>query len=741
MKANRNFIVRILIILFLLIGFQNAKADGFIVIRPPAPIQTPFPLEVLYHRVDVEINGLTSVTKIDQSFFNPSDFQLEGYYIFPIPKGAIISDFRMVVNGVEVKAEMLESEKARNIYEEIVRRMKDPALLEYSERDIFKLRIFPIEPRSEKKISITYLQMLEKDNDITEYVYPLNTEKFSAAPLKDVSIKINLKSESKVKDIYSPTHDIDVVIKSDKEALISYEEYNVKPEMDFKLYFSVSENRVDLNLMNYNDGNEDGYFLLTVMPSFNYDEKQIEKKDITFIIDVSGSMTGEKLEQAKNALLYCVDNLNTDDRFEIIKFSTEAFELFGKPEINSKQNIEKAKNFISKMKAAGGTNIDEAFELAFKNKSDGSRLQLVIFITDGKPTIGEINDEKLIQKILSNNKAKARIFTFGIGNEINTHLLDKLTSETKSWRTYISPKEDIEVKVSSFYDKIQSPVISDLKLEFEGPARIYNYYPAELGDLFKGSNLLVFGRYDGEGEIKIKLSGMLNGSKQIFIHESKLDSKQTHYDFIPALWAARRIGRLLDLIRLNGESNELVNEIVDLARQHGIVTPYTSYLIMEDENNRTISGNLPQQFQTLRREGDFDNESITEYKKEYDAMKLKTGESSVLVSKEFQELSTAGNLSQTQQGKDRMYYSDDRGNLRNLGQQVRLVQGRAFYQNGIYWIDSRLQDGKVKNQKRIQFNSEEYFDLLNQNPGNGQVLALGKNVLFEWKNVVYEVYE
>ncbi|HSL87681.1 MAG TPA: VIT domain-containing protein, partial [Ignavibacteriaceae bacterium] len=223
-------------------------ADGFIVIPRPHPLPNPFPLEVVYHKVDVKIDGQSAITRIDQAFYNPSHHQLEGLYIFPVPKGAVISNFTMVINGKETKAELMDADKARKIYEDIVRQMRDPALLEYSEQDIFKLRIFPIEPKSEKKISISYTQVLESDNNMFEYLYPLNTEKFSAKPLKNVSVKVELKSPEKLKNIYCPTHEVDIVNKSDYHSIISHEAENIKPDIDFRLYFSKNPSPVGLSL-------------------------------------------------------------------------------------------------------------------------------------------------------------------------------------------------------------------------------------------------------------------------------------------------------------------------------------------------------------------------------------------------------------------------------------------------------------------------------------------------------------
>jgi Ca-activated chloride channel homolog len=730
MKSLVQYILSVLIIA------TNLFADGFIVIPQPNPLPNPFPLEVIYHKVDVKIDGQTAVTKIDQSFYNPSQYQLEGFYIFPIPKGAVVNNFTMIINGRETKAELLDADKARKIYEDILRQMRDPALLEYSEQNIFKLRIFPIEPRSEKKISISYSQVLESDNNLFEYIYPLNTEKFSARPLKNVSVKIDLKSDEKIKNIYCPTHEIDIVDKSDNHSIISYEAENVKPDKDFKLYFSKNFSSVGLSLLTYKSGKNDGYFLLSASPSIEIDKSNIEKKDITFILDVSGSMSGEKLDQAKKALLYCINNLNSGDQFNIIRFSTEAYSLFNSLKSADKQNINEAKRFIDELQAIGGTNIEEAFNLAFNNYKASSRPHFIIFLTDGKPTIGQMNDEKLIKRILNTNKNNSRIFTFGIGNEINTHLLDKLTDATKAWRTYVSADEDIKIKVSNFYDKIQSPVLSDLKLDFDN-VDVYQYYPKDLPDLFKGSNILVFGRYKENGKANIKLSGKLNGKHKEFSINTNFSKEDDDYSFIPPLWASRRIGDLLDIIRLNGESKELVDEVTSLAREHGIITPYTSYLIMEDEEIRLRGGRLVDGLQTLPPRPELKKENEADYFR----MKDKSGSGSIRVSEEFQSLNSAINYNQTQQGNERLSYTDSEGNKRNLSQQVKNVMGRAVYQQDKFWVDSELQERQTKNVKRIQFNSDEYFALLNKEPETAQFLALGQNVRFYFKDVFYEVYE
>jgi Ca-activated chloride channel family protein len=455
------------------------------------------------------------------------------------------------------------------------------------------------------------------------------------------------------------------------------------------------------------------------------------------VLDVSGSMVGDKMTQAKKALLYCVNNLNRGDGFDIIRFSTEAYSLFGKIETANGTNISKAEKFINDLKAVGGTNIEEALNLALKEKTANNRTQIIVFITDGKPTIGETLDENLLKKIENMNSEQTRIFTFGIGNDLNTYLLDKITEMTKSYRTYISENEDIEIKISNFYDKVQSPVLTDLTFSFGSNIKVYQSYPNNLPDLFRGSGITLFGRYSGSGSARVTLTGILKDERKSFSLNADFTNDNDEYDFIPPLWASRRIGYLLDQIRLNGEDEELVDEITQLAREHGIVTPYTSYLIMEDEELRIRRNELTDHFQTLPPAPELRREAA----EDYDAMKQKSGDKSITASEEVQDLNYAGNIAETKQGSGRMNYKDDSGIERNLSQQVRNIQGRAVYQSGKFWVDSELQKRKTKNERRIQFNSAEYFELVKEKPETSQFLALGQNIRFYYDNTFYEIYE
>ncbi len=746
----------------LLFNIAASYAGGFIIVMPDKhsnpnaiipgqPNPALFPLESRSTQVNTSISGQTATTTIKQVFFNPTNRQLEGYFLFPVPKDVVISKFTMDINGVKHEAELLDATKARKIYEEIVRRSKDPALLEYYGKGMFRVRIFPILAKKEQKIQLTYTETLPKNNGTIEYSFPMNTEKYSAKPIQQISFKIDIDGKEKIKTVYCPTHSVEIIRKGAEKATVGFEASNVKSDRDFKLYFNLDNSKLGLSLLNYKMPNEDGYFFLNLSPGFG-NEHEIVAKDIVFVMDKSGSMAGDKLDQAKKALRFCVENLNKNDRFEIIPFSTEATSLFGKVEQLNTSNKQKAIDFIDDINPIGGTNIEEALDLALSaQETNSKRPFFVIFMTDGKPTIGETEEDPLLKKVTAMNKKNVRIFTFGIGTNLNTHLLDKITASTNAYRTYVLPDEDIELKVSDFYSKASSPVLTDISIEFDKNVRISDVYDKKLPDLFKGGSISLMGRYKGSGKSTITVSGNINGARKTFQYSVDLSNENTELDFIPNLWASRAVGYLLDQIRLHGENEELVKEVTRLAKKHGIITPYTSYLILEDEAVASRNQAIQEQDLILRPRAldapqlsdDIDFEEEVETIAGFGAnAKKKDGKSSVRASKESQTMNKASNLAEIKQGVERLAYKDSSGKHRNLSEGIVNIQGRAMYNNNNEWLDANISLNQNKNIKtnRIKFNSEAYFKLM-ENQEAVAFLALGKNVRFMMNNEVYEIHE
>ncbi len=731
-----------------------ARGDGFIIVeRPPLlpPTLYPFaPLEVSSHHVEVKIDGQIAVTSIDQEFYNPNDARLEGTYIFPVPKGAQIDKFSMEIGGKMVEAELLPADKARAIYENIVRTMRDPALLEYAGRDMFKVRIFPIEPHSRKPIKISYSELLRADNGAVTYSYPLSTEKFSARPIKDLSVKVELKSAQPLASIYSPSHKVEIKRDGANRAVIGYEAKEEKPDTDFQLVFSTEARDVGLNLITQKSDGDDGYFLLLAAPTVARETKP-EPKNVVFVVDTSGSMAGPKLQQAQKALEFCVANLNAEDRFEIVRFSTEAEPLFGKLVDASNENRKRASAFIADLKPIGGTAIGDALDRALAIAGDGPPSVLpargragsiVIFLTDGLPTVGTRNPDEIVARA-KKAAAEVRIFSFGIGSDVNTQLLDQIAESTRAFSQYVLANEDLEVKVSNFFTRIKEPALTNLRLTFNCDVRTSKIYPAELPDLFKGDQLVLAGRYSGSGEVEAKLTGLTNGREQTYTYKLKFPERESSNEFIPRLWATRRVGFLLDEIRIHGETSELREEATELARKFGIVTPYTAYLIVEDEDKR----GLPIAHRSLQ-EMNGDAVARRDLAKAWSGFKEKRSGDDGIANARSQNAfkfaqqapaSIAAGVAESNRGLLAAAPNESINSARvaQYTQQSKFVNGRAFYRNGKEWIDANAQ-GLTKRQ-RVQFNSEDYFALLSKYPEAAPWLALGQNVQVALGGTVYEI--
>lgn len=544
------------------------------------------PLAIKDQKITVTVTNNVARTTVEQIFLNSTNTPLEATYIFPIPAGASIDEFAMMMNGKRVKGEVLERNKARQVYSDIVRRMRDPGLIEHITDTLFQANIFPVPANGEQKIDISYSQVIKPDGAIAEYSYPLKTGNRASRILGNFSVLIQLDSKAAIKSIYSPSHKIDVARHGDHEAKISFEERGTVLDRDFQVFYTLSDKDFGLNLMAHRPKDKDGYFLMMIAPKAEVNE--IQPKDVCFVLDTSGSMNGEKLTQARDALTYCVNALGEKDRFNIVRFSTEVDTFAKDLQPASKDQKTAAVEYIKKLEARGGTDLNGALETALKLKTADKRPFLVVFLTDGQPTIGVTEPNEILRNLGVLNKAETRVFVWGVGTDLNAMLLDQIADKTRATAQYVTPGENIEVKVSSFFDKVSSPVLSSLKLDL-GKAEVFDVYPRELPDLFKGQQLTVFGRYKTPGHFAVKLMGTMNGKDQSFVFETAFLEAEDSNPFIATLWANRKVGYLLENIRQKGANKELEDEVIRLAREFGIVTPYTSYLVVEDERQLTMN--------------------------------------------------------------------------------------------------------------------------------------------------------
>jgi Ca-activated chloride channel family protein len=567
--------------LVVLVATVHANAHGLLI---PVEKTVP-PLAMLNHLVTINVEDQVAVTKVEQTFRNHTSRQLEATYVFPVPKGANVNKFSMWVDGKEVSGELVEAAKAKQIYTDIVRRSQDPGLLEYVGNNLLTLRVFPVLPHGDQKVALSYTSVVPREESLAEYVYPLKSSGKAVSTLEKFSIGMTLKSQHAVQNIYSPSHAIAVKRANDHEATITFERSEGALDRDFQVFWALSDKDIGLTALTHRPlASEHGYFLLSIAPRVEVSESQSLARDMVFVLDTSGSMAGVKMEQAKKALKYCVSQLSAKDRFTLLNFSTTVNSYRDGLVDVSPERIEHAQKWVDELRAAGGTAINDALASALALRtSDESRTFTIVFFTDGQPTVGEANPDKIIKNVAARNSASTRIFTFGVGDDVNATLLDQLAEGSRAVSTYVRPAEDIEVKVSGLYAKISRPVLANLKLTAGKNVTFSEIYPPQLPDLFHGGEIVVLGRYTGQGPCALTLTGSVGKATREYVYELTFPERSSvDRAFVEQLWARRKVGYLLDQVRANGESKELKDELIALAKKYGIATPYTSYLLVPD---------------------------------------------------------------------------------------------------------------------------------------------------------------
>ena len=674
------------------------RADGFIIPehRPGTPIP---PLSVKYHHVKVEIVNQVAKTSVDQVFINHFDRDIEGTYIFPVPEGASVSDFAMYVGNQRIKGEILDGREARRIYEDIVRRMRDPGLLEYIGRNLFRARVYPIPARGEKRVQISYTEVLKSDGGLVKYLYPLNTEKFSRDPITDVSVSLRVESEAPILNVYSPSHKVSVRKDGPGRALVGYEDKQVRPDKDFLVYYSLSKDDIGLSFMNW-EGPDGGYFMLLAAPRFAAPGEKVVNKNVVLVLDSSGSMSGTKILQAKEAARFVLNHLGRGDEFTLIDFD-DGISAFSSALVPATpENVGRALKFVDGIEDSGGTNINDALVGALSRMRGGDRPNYVLFLTDGLPTVGTTETADILKNIEGANSHRSRIFVFGVGNDVNTELLDRISADHRGTSVYIGEGENLEVAVSSFYEKISSPLLADLSITFQG-IETSQVYPRALPDLFKGSQLVLVGKYRGTGPVGVVLTGKSGREEKRFVLESRALVGSDQFNFLPRLWATRRIGYLLEEIRLQGSNQELVEEIRRLGLKYGIVTPYTSFLVTEKEQ-MTIDAAAP-----AAREAVLGG--------------VVGGVGAVKAAKVTQAFKLEDRASQV--ASERILYKD----------------AKTFYLKDGVWTDSEYKEGSPV--KEVKFNSDEFYRLISEKPGLAKYLSAGYNLIVVFEGINYRIVE
>jgi Ca-activated chloride channel family protein len=558
---------------------STASAQGLLTSDKQVPGS---PIVLLSHRATVDIENHVAITRVEQIWVNQSASALGGEYVLPLPKDAVVRNFTLDINGKLLRGEVADPVAARKKFRQLVFQTGNVGLLEYANHQLIRVAVGELKPAMHQRVVVNYVQPLTVDRGLAAYELPLRSTTAATAVRNDLTVAVKIKAPSALGAVYSPTHEVRVRRPTAEEASLSFERGADTPlDRDFRLFYQVTDREFGLNVVAHRpDPKQPGTFMMLLSPKADLAAARTIKRDIVFALDVSGSMRGEKIEQAKNALRYCVNKLGDGDRFGLIDFAADVSvwkeQLVPADDANRKAALER----IDGLQTRNGTNIHDALVRALSYPREAGRPMMVVFLTDGLPTNG-VKDPAAIAEAVRGKTAGAKVFCFGVGHDVDTHLLDGFSSDSNGATEYVAPGEDIEVKVGRFFAKVGKPVLADPKVIVEGAGvKVSDVHPQRLPDLFAGGQVTVFGRYEGSGPVKVTLTGDAGGKAETFTYEAALPAAEARNGFVEPLWAQRKVGVLLDALRRKDDP-ELRDAVVKLAVRYGIQTPYTSLIAEE----------------------------------------------------------------------------------------------------------------------------------------------------------------
>lgn len=720
----------IILIVMLVFGSLPAMAQG--VILPPPGVDTNAPtLSFDYLRVNTTINNQIARTEIDMQFTNNGERLAEGTYVFPLPAEAAVDELIMYIDGQAIESKILPADEARGIYNEIVRQLADPALLEYVGTNAIQANVFPIPPGESRRLEIAYTEILTADNGLIHYVLPMHSAGNETRSIGQMNISVQVEGNDVISSVYSPSHRVALSRTNETSFRVGYEDSNVVPSNDFSLFYGLANQDININLLTYRESaDQDGFFMLLVQPPERIDDAQILPKDVIIVLDQSGSMEGDKWTQGQDAAQFVLENLNPQDRFNVIPFST-GWRIYSNG-LTDASEAQGAIDWINRLNAEGGTDINGALSTAL-DMVEPERPTTILFLTDGLATEGITETNAILENLNTIAPDNARIFTFGVGDDVDTFLLDAIVRDFNGTGSYVRPSERIDEEVASLYNKIASPVLTDVTLEIDGVVAEL-MYPQTLSDLFAGEQLTIVGRYRGDSaRQEIRLNGVFNGTPETYIYaDQTFPANAGGEGFIPRLWATRRIGDLLNTIRLNGESEELIDAVVDLSIRYGIITPYTSFLIEEDDI-------LSQQGRE-RANDDFAGEAMNLATTSTGASAVDAADTSLALADAEAPAEPVAGFAVTEEERSEMDgdESNELGRDQRVDNPIQNVGGKTFILQGDIWTDTTFEPDTMETEQ-VLFLSDAYFDLIDSIPELGDYFAVGDQVIVVIDGTAYEV--
>jgi len=724
---------------------QSPPDQGVSVTPPQLRPATP---QVTLQRsaIRAEIIDGVATTVVEQTFRNHGRREAEGIWFLPLPLGAVADGFTMSVGGKELAGEVLDATQARGVYESIVRRKRDPGLLEYAGNGMLRARVYPIPAGGDVVVTVRLRQILQPLGNVFEWQWPLRSAQYGDTGSGPLSMDVKIRSQTRISTVVTPQGNADIERKGDYAARVTFEGSGDQLE-DLRVLYGLSEQEFGLHLLTWRQMADPGYFVMLLSPPRELDHN-IPRRCVQFVVDTSGSMKGDKIEQAKRALGMFLKSLRPQDLFQVVTFSSSVQTFFDGPRRANAENIGVALERVGRLEAKGGTNIADALQVAFgaevpAGDDDGPWLGQIVFVTDGQPTVGMTAPQQILALAKRKDRQKMRLFALGVGNAVDVRLIDDLVQQHRGARDFVRNKEKIEIKVDALCQKIAKPALTDVEVRCEA-LDSFDVHPSRTRDLFCGEMLQVVGRYRNAGMQTVRVLGQQNGKPREFVFEVEFPKISEQHSFVQTIWARQHVASLLGAIRRNGAQKELVDEVKRLATRYGIVTPYTSQLIVEESerlaNVRRDSGTpgAPQHLFYLHQQnptggpGAFGGRTAAPGSPVASRGLGSFGSArsgAEAVAESLETDSVALYLGAKARGPADSVAGTAIG--RSMGSvSVRRAAGRVFVAAGQDLVEQGLPADWQKKAVVIAAFSDDYFALLRGNPKLREVFALGSRVVF-----------